>query len=1001
MMASEQLDYIFEELDFDFLNDPSYDLEPTVINRDNLNLKTPVNIIKKEMIKFNNKFTVAHLNVRSLPKNIGEFGEIISKTDFDVIAVSETWLNKNVPKDRYTLNGYNIFRLDRKNTRGGGCAIFVKSNYAAKVIKTPCDKEIPEMLWLEIKVGNKNVAVGVLYKAPKIPHNVFLNLYECLAGIYAKYEHTMLLGDFNVDFLDLNSPGTKSLIDNVAEPFSLKQLINKPTRITEKSKTLIDLIFVNKPNNVLFSNCCDAPGVSDHHFIYLAYSLKKEKFKPYTITRRDFKNVDWAKFNHDLEYLPWENTLTVSDVNSKVTILENLVHSLLDKHAPYKTFKITKKDKTPWINSDIKNLMDLRDDKKNSFNETENKDFLTEYKILRNKVTAMRRQNQIKIFNDNLNNNVKNSKDFYREAKNLNIVPPKNEQTRVNFSANKLNTAFVANNNAVIDNLLIDEQIRELYNKNQPCIHKFNFQPITELEVKKIVRGLKSNSCGVDNINSFILKLLINRISPIITDIINTSFEHNTFPLKWKMALIKPIPKIPFPIKESDFRPISLLCTMSKIIEKAANKQICEYLVKHSLLDPYQSAYKPGHSCTTAHLKIIEDILEAMDDSEVALMVLLDFSKAFDTVNHRLLLEKLSILGFQKNSLDWISSYLSNRQQKVLTDNDQSDWFNIVNGVPQGSILGPLLFTILVSDIRQYMHFGAYHSYADDLQYYITMKPEEANDKIELVNADLERISLYCKRSALRINEGKCYHMFLGSRQGINKINNINRDVISINKIPIKRVDFVRNLGLTYDEILSWRKHINLCISRAMGNYVCIARFRKFLSMEAKKILCESMVLSQFNFCDIAYLNIDIYLQKKIQKIQNICLRFIFDIKKRGEHNYDDLRANIKWLTMTQRRISHGLVMLHKILNNKGPVYLRDSFTLISEITLRNTRASDLNIWIPNNQSKAIHKKAFNFYISKVWNLLPKDVKSSNSTKTFKQKIQSLFLSNSFELPPH
>ena len=200
MMAAEELDYIFEELDFDFLNDPPYDLEPTVINRDNLNLKTPVNIIKKDMIKFNNKFTVAHLNVRSLPKNIGEFGEIISKTNFDVIAVSETWLNKNVPKDRYTLNGYNIFRLDRKNARGGGCAIFVKSNYTAKIIKTPCDKEIPEMLWLEIKVGNKNVAVGVLYKAPKIPHNVFLNLYECLAGIYAKYEHTILLGDFNVDF---------------------------------------------------------------------------------------------------------------------------------------------------------------------------------------------------------------------------------------------------------------------------------------------------------------------------------------------------------------------------------------------------------------------------------------------------------------------------------------------------------------------------------------------------------------------------------------------------------------------------------------------------------------------------------------------------------------------------------------------------------------------------------------------------------------------------------
>ena len=645
--------------------------------------------------------------------------------------------------------------------------------------------------------------------------------------------------------------------------------------------------------------------------------------------------------------------------------------------------------------------MNLRDDAKNDFNSTDNPDLFSQYKTLRNKVTAMRRQEQVKMFNENLNSKVKKSKEFYNTAKKYNVIPDKNEKKTVNFSANKLNNAFVANNNAIINETLIDEQIRQLYNKNKPCIHKFNFSPVSEMDITKIVKGLKSNSCGVDNINSFILKLIINRISPIITDIINSSFEQKTFPDRWKKALIKPIPKINFPIKESDFRPISLLCTLSKVIEKLVNKQMCEYLSKHSLLDPYQSAYKPGHSCTTAHLKIIDDILEAMDDSEVALMVLLDFSKAFDTVNHRLLLEKLSILGFQKDALDWISSYLSNRQQKVITDNDQSDWCDIVNGVPQGSILGPLLFTILVSDIRQYIHFGSYHSYADDLQYYISMKPEHANDNIKLVNADLQRIGDYCKNSALRINETKCYQIYLGSRQAINSINNLSLDNITINNVPIKRVDHIRNLGLTYDEILSWRKHINLCVARAMGNFICISRYKKFLSMEAKKILCESMVLSQFNFCDVAYISIDIYLQKKIQKIQNICLKFIFDVKKRGDYNYDNLRSDAKWLNMNQRRISHALIMLFKILNNLGPTYLRDLFTQNSEISLRSTRSYDGNIWIPNIRYKALHLKSFRLYISKVWNLLPNSIKSCKSVNMFKNKIKSLFLNNSFDLPPH
>ena len=991
-----------QELNFDFLNDPDFDLEPTIISRQNLDLKTPVKIINDALDKYKNRLKVAHLNVRSLPKNILEFQAIIYKTYFDIVAVSESWLTKNTPKDRFTLDNFNIFRRDRLNKRGGGCALFVRSHYNAKIIKTPCDKEIPEMLWVEITVNKKKIAVGVLYKAPKITYKVFVNMYECLVGIYAKYEHTLLLGDFNVNFLDLNALDTKFLLDSFIEPFSLKQIVEKPTRITEKSKTLIDLMLVNKPNNVLFSGVCDAPGVSDHCLTYLAYSLKKEKFKPYNITKRDFNNFDKIKFEEEVEFLPWENVLAVNDVNSKVVVLENLINSVLDNFAPYKTFTITKKNATPWVskNPEIKNLMDLRDDTKIEYNVSGNNNLHEQYKILRNKVTALRRQELAKMFNEKINKNIKNSKDFYKESKILNIIPTKNEKCHVNFSANKLNSAFVSNNNANIDQNLINEQIRQLYVNNPPCLHKFNFQPVSEQDVVKIVKALKSNSCGVDDINGFILKLLIHRISSIVTHIINISLEQGTFPERWKAAIIKPIPKIPFPLKEADFRPISLLCTLSKVMEKLMHRQICAYLIKHDFLDPYQSAYQPNHSCTTAHLKITEDILEAFDDSELVLLVLLDFSKAFDTVNHVLLLEKLKILGFQEDALKWVNSYLSNRKQKVKTDQEQSDWIDIINGVPQGSILGPLLFTILVSDIRRYIYNGSYHAYADDLQLYYPMKPRDANENIPLVNEDLERISEYCHRSALRLNEGKCYYMFVGSRPAIKSINEIPLTNISINNKPIKRVEHVRNLGLTYDEILSWRKHVNLCVSRAMSNFICISRFKRFLSLEAKMMLCESMVLSQFNFCDAVYLNIDIYLQNKIQKIQNMCLRFIFDTKKYSGNNYDQLRSNLKWMDMKERQISHSLVTLFKILNGKGPAYLRDMYHQNSDISTRHTRSFPGNIWIGNSQYSAIHRKSFRIYISRIWNILPDEIKSSSTVNTFKNKIKKLFLSKSINLPP-
>ena len=283
------------------------------------------------------------------------------------------------------------------------------------------------------------------------------------------------------------------------------------------------------------------------------------------------------------------------------------------------------------------------------------------------------------------------------------------------------------------------------------------------------------------------------------------------------MAIIKPIPKIPFPLNETDFRPISILCTLSKVIEKLANKQICAYLNLHNLFDPNQSAYRSNHGCITALLKITDDILDCIDDSEVSLLILLDFSKAFDTVNHKLLLEKLNILGFTQNSKDWISSYLTDRFQRVKCNNDYSSWVKILNGVPQGSIFGPLLFTILVSDMRQYITSFSYHEYADDLQLHKNTKIERVNETILEANTDLMTISTYCKQSALTINEKKCYAIFIGSKQSIRKIDNLALDNIVINIKIIKRVNHVRNLGLTFDEVLSWRRHVNLVIGRAIS----------------------------------------------------------------------------------------------------------------------------------------------------------------------------------------
>ena len=930
-----------------------------------------------------------------------ELKEIIRKTNFDVISISESWLTHNTPIDRFQIEGFKIFRNDRKNKRGGGVCVYVRDHYDCKKIRIPNLPENPETLWVEVTVKHKKIAIGTLYKAPKIPCRVFQEAYESLMHIYTKYEDPILSGDFNVNMFRPESNEYKTLMDSIIEPFELTQLIKTPTRITDKSSTLIDLLLVKKPENVLFSGAVDAPGVSDHFLVYMAYSLKKENFKPISVTRRDFKNFDETGFIRAAETAMWENVFSVDSVNDKVTVFENVFTNLLDTFAPYKSFTIRKPNSTPWLTSEISEVMRERDANKAHFNRTGNTSFHQKYKFLRNKVTGMMRESQKTLFNNTINSKVKSSKDFYASVKKLNVIADKKNKGTVNFPANSLNETFVKNNNFFIDDDFIKERVKTLYDKTVPSIHKFTFSEVTEQDVIKAAKSINSMSAGVDNINSYVIKLILDRISGTLTHIINSSLEQEIFPERWKKAIIKPIPKVNIPLAANDFRPISLLPTLSKILEKIVNVQIVGYLVDHELLDPYQSAYKKRHSTLTALLKLNEDIFEALDDSEVTLLVLLDFSKAFDTVNHKLLLAKLDILGFQGSVCNWIHSYLSGRSQKVKTDTEESEWAEIKNGVPQGSILGPLLFTILVSDMRMSIWNGSYLTYADDTNLYWETPADMINESIREANNVLNNISDYCVNNRLILNEGKCKYIIMGSRPAIKKVNDLQLDPVKIKNTVLERVTQTKVLGVTYDEILSWKKQVNLSVSKAVGNFLQFSRYKRFLSKQSKITLCQSLVLSQFNYCDIIYASMDSFLEKKIQKTQNLCLRFIFNIKKRNQStDYNLLLKQLGWLNMKTKTIKNGLVMMYKILNGLAPNYLADFINLTSEIHDRNTRSSSNNsIWINKNITSKIHRKSFFFFIANIYNNIPQNIKQTTSLTSFKKAINKHILDGNLVIP--
>ena len=309
------------------------------------NFETPITKINKELRPFIHNIKVAHLNAVSIPKHRDEIARVLSLTQFDVFGVSETNIKPATPKNLYQIPGYKLIRADRTHTTKGGVGIYFRDIYQPQKIQIQYDNLQPEIIFAEVEINRCKIAVGVIYKTPLTSYTVYAEIQEIIAFITTKYSHVILLGDYNIDMLKKNRES--DFFKNVIlEPFSLHQMIREPTRITNATATLIDHITVTSPEHVKLTGVADFPGISDHCMVYMSYNIKRPKFKPIKIIRRDFKNFDKNDFIREIDRAPWGNILTIDDTNQelniddKVTIVENIYREHIDKHAPFKEIVI-------------------------------------------------------------------------------------------------------------------------------------------------------------------------------------------------------------------------------------------------------------------------------------------------------------------------------------------------------------------------------------------------------------------------------------------------------------------------------------------------------------------------------------------------------------------------------------------------------------------------------------------------------------------------------------
>ena len=470
-----------------------------------------------------------------------------------------------------------------------------------------------------------------------------------------------------------------------------------------------------------------------------------------------------------------------------------------------------------------------------------------------------------------------------------------------------------------------------------------------------------------------------------ITIIVNTSVVTNVYPEPWKNPHVVPYFKSGDRDEISNYRPISLLPVLSKILEKIVANQLTEYLETNNLISSSQHGFRPRLSTQTALLKVSDKIYDNIDKKKISLLLLLDLSKAFDSVNHSILIRKCQALHIDPS---WFTDYLRNRLQSVRLKHVISSPKYVRFGVPQGSILGPILFNIYVNDLKEFLSDCYFVQYADDTQIIIDGDIDNLEDLIRRAEEVLCRVKLYFNNNGLLLNENKTQCIFLGSRQYLSEIgNNIH---VSFNGTVIKPLESVKNLGVHFDKYMTFEKHVDELCRKVMGTLIYLNRIKKLFDPETRLIVVQSLVLSLINYCFIVWGSTSNVYKQRVQKLQNFAARVAIGTVKKYDH-ISPFLLQLGWLKINDKFVFEVCVFIFKVLRNIFPNWLYN-FSTVDSVTGITTRQA--NNLVTRRANTEIGSRKINTRGPQLWNNLPTSLKDEGSLVSFKNKLRKYLLNN-------
>ncbi|KAJ8714774.1 hypothetical protein PYW07_002999 [Mythimna separata] len=937
-------------------------------------------------------FKVGFLNAGSLGTGHDDLISAIDRYGFDILALNETWLRPGEEGRAPLVPGYRLRHAPRPTAvragRGGGVGFYLRRGLSARIVTGSVDSRFDsvEQMWLKITLGGKKIAIGTAYRPPWYDLDLFLDGITNTFASLGNCDHHILLGDFNVNMINVSEAKTKKVLEFLNYT-SLAQLVTEPTHFTDTSETLIDLLCTDL--KARYTTVEAFGSITGHSLIISEFNVQRVKISPFVIKYRPIKDICRDSFCEDLLQLNLAQVSKCDNVHDMVDFFNNCLIGLFDVHAPLKTCTI-KEQSQPWITDTLKLMMTLRDKALTVYRKTKNEQKKIYYKQLKSLVDSSIYNEKVAYFKHNINNNVKNPKLLWKNIKST-FVPSKQRQDLPSHfkSPDLINNTFLN----VPGNPIASPSLILFYESNRHSEAIFSLAPVDQSDVSRIITELKSNAEGYDQITLSMITLTLPHTLPTITDIINCSLWTSEFPYQWKVAIVRPIPKCPNPIEVKDLRPISILSCLSKVLEKVVCRQLTRFLEENDLLPNLQSGFRKQRSTSTALLDVTDNILSAQDKGMCTLVVLLDFSRAFDCMNVSLLISKLKYYGFDDNAIQWFQSYLGDRKQLVelrLADGTTltSALSAIARGVPQGSILGPIIFIIYCADIIKCLQKCKYHIYADDVQLYLSFKPEDYESAIGDLNDDLGRISAWADENCLSLNPVKTKYMLFGAKQQLKKLPaSLN---LTLMGEPVERVEEARNLGLRMDSSLRFEKHVAESVKNCFYRLKLLYKMRPFLSEKLREQLAETLVLSKLNYADTVYgPRLLSRTDRLIQRVQNACARFCYSVPPRS-HVTPFLNKHFI-LKMKSRRKLHLACLLFGVVKTKQPKYLYDK---LSWITGRRECAPRLCAQQLATQPHrtAAFRGSFRYAASKVWNNIPPPLRVLGTIYTFRTRLRQYLI---------